>query len=222
MPKKGTFRPIITFNRKRKVEGDFYKATLNQILADTQLVLRNLKNILGTQVGYCIFDNRQISKKYDAFVRRWRDKGSPPLVYFTLDIKKCYDSIDTNLLVKIIENTPLIENMYMMVRYLRVYRNKKPLNEVKPLSYYFNMKERVHATSLKNDPIKVYEDNSAAFNIYMAKQKLITRNEIIKKLKQLCDGSIIKYKKQMWLQKLGIPQGLNVSGVLCSLYFAQL
>lgn len=24
----------------------------------------------------------------------------------------------------------------------------------------------------------------------------------------------------MWLQKLGIPQGLNVSGVLCSLYFA--
>jgi telomerase reverse transcriptase len=26
----------------------------------------------------------------------------------------------------------------------------------------------------------------------------------------------------MWLQKLGIPQGLNVSGVLCSLYFAYL
>ena len=47
MPKKGSFRPIITFNRKRKVEGDFYKATLNQILSDTQLVLRNLKNLLG-------------------------------------------------------------------------------------------------------------------------------------------------------------------------------
>lgn len=38
----------------------------------------------------------------------------------------------------------------------------------------------------------------------------------------MCDGSIISYKKQMWLQKLGIPQGLNVSGVLCSLYFAYL
>lgn len=47
MPKKGTFRPIITFNKKRKVEGESYKATLNQILSDTQLVLRNLKNILG-------------------------------------------------------------------------------------------------------------------------------------------------------------------------------
>lgn len=106
MPKKGTFRPIITFNRKRKVEGDFYKATLNQILSDTQLVLRNLKNILGTELGYCIFDNKQISKKYDEFIQKWRSKGQPKLVYFTLDIKKCYDSIDTSVLVKIIEQTP--------------------------------------------------------------------------------------------------------------------
>ena len=103
MPKKGSFRPIITFNRKRKVEGDFYKATLNQILSDTQLVLRNLKNLLGTEIGYCIFDNKQISTKYDAFVKKWRNKGCPKLVYFTLDIKKCYDSINTNELVKIIE-----------------------------------------------------------------------------------------------------------------------
>ena len=128
MPKKGTFRPIITFNRKRKVEGDFYKATLNQILADTQLVLRNLKNVLGTEVGFCIFDNKQISKKYDHFVQKWREKGSPKLVYFTLDIKKCYDSIDTNMLVRIIEETPLIENTYMLIKYMRIYRNKKPLN----------------------------------------------------------------------------------------------
>lgn len=32
--------------------------------------------------------------------------------------------------------------------------------------------------------------------------------------------SIVNYRKLSWLQKLGIPQGLNVSGVLCSLYFA--
>jgi hypothetical protein len=50
MPKKGTFRPIITFNRKLKVENDSsmkMKATLNQLLSDTQLVLRNMKHILG-------------------------------------------------------------------------------------------------------------------------------------------------------------------------------
>ena len=39
-------------------------------------------------------------------------------------------------------------------------------------------------------------------------------------LKKICEGSIVSYRKNHWLQKLGIPQGLNVSGVLCSLYFA--
>lgn len=62
-------------------------------------MLRNLKNILGTDIGYCIFDNKQISKKYDDFITRWRNKGQPKLVYFTLDIRKCYDSIDTGKLV---------------------------------------------------------------------------------------------------------------------------
>jgi len=71
LPKKGTFRPIITFNRKVGYITDYkclLKATLNQILSDTQLVLRNLKDILGQKFGYCIFDNNQIMRKYEAFV----------------------------------------------------------------------------------------------------------------------------------------------------------
>ena len=52
LPKKGSFSPIITFNRKIEFPSEFnqkvkLKANLNQILVDTQLVLRNLKNILG-------------------------------------------------------------------------------------------------------------------------------------------------------------------------------
>lgn len=50
---------------------------LNQHLADTQLVLRNLKHILGAKFGYCIFDNRQISARYDAFIARWREMNCP-------------------------------------------------------------------------------------------------------------------------------------------------
>jgi len=108
LPKKGTFRPIITFNRKVEFQSDInpnikLKATLNQYLSDTQLVLRNLKNILGDKFGYCIFDNRQIMKRYDAFVQKWRSMGCPPIKYFTLDIHKCYDSIDTSKLLRFIE-----------------------------------------------------------------------------------------------------------------------
>jgi telomerase reverse transcriptase len=56
----------------------------------------------------------------------------------------------------------------------------------------------------------------------MPKQNSISKHTIIENLHLLCSGSIINYKKQYWLQKMGIPQGLNVSGVLCSLYFGTL
>jgi len=124
------------------------KATLNQRLADTQLVLRGLKNILGQKLGYCIFDNRQISRKYDSFVENWKKMGSPPLKYFTLDIRKCYDSIDTSLLLKIIEYTPLIEDLYLIIKYNRLYRNKKALHKVNNFSSFFNFKERVTAIGI--------------------------------------------------------------------------
>jgi telomerase reverse transcriptase len=104
MPKKGTFRPIITFNRRGRInEGSKLTLNLNQILNDTQLVLRNLKNILGQKFGYCVFDNRQVAQKYDAFVQKWRSKGCPRLSFFALDIKKCYDSINPEKLLQFIK-----------------------------------------------------------------------------------------------------------------------
>ena len=133
--------------------GQRLKATLNQILSDTQLVLRNLKNILGEEIGYCIFDNRQIMKKYDTFIENWRKMDCPPLKYFTLDIKKCYDSIDTSLLLKMIEQTKLIEDLYLIFKYNRLYRNKKPLVGKGTFTSFFNYKERVTAVGLTKDPI---------------------------------------------------------------------
>jgi len=71
--------------------------------------------------------------------------------------------------------------------------------------------------------MQIKEDSKVpSINIYPAKQKIITKETILKLLKQICEGSIVSYRKNHWLQKLGIPQGLNVSGVLCSLYFAYL
>lgn len=226
LPKKGSFRPIITFNRKMDVPSESnsktrLKANLNQILVDTQLVLRNLKNVLGEKMGYCIFDNRQISRRYDAYVRKWRELGQPPLKYFTVDIRKCYDSIDTSRLLRFIEESPLIDDLYLVIKYNRLYRNKKALFGTNQFTSFFNYKERVAAIPLKDDPIQLKEEHHVpAINIFPCKQRMITKEAIIEKLRRICSGSIVNYRKVSWKQKLGIPQGLNVSGVLCSLYFA--
>ena len=186
LPKKGTFRPIITFNRKIEFTSDpihknKLRANLNQILADTQLVLRNLKNILGQKFGYCIFDNRQISKRYDAYVKKWRDSGSPPLKYFTVDIHKCYDSIDTSKLLRFIEESEHIDDLYLVIKYNRLYRNKKAiLGNSGSFTSYFNYKERTSAVPLKQDPMQLNEEHSVpAINIFPGRQRIITKEAII-------------------------------------------
>lgn len=69
--------------------------------------------------------------------------------------------------------------------------------------------------------MEIHEEHKIpAINLFPAKQRMITKEAIIGKLRRICEGSIVSYRKNYWLQKLGIPQGLNVSGVLCSLYFA--
>ena len=75
----------------------------------------------------------------------------------------------------IIKETKFIEDMYLIVRYYRLYRNKKPLTKNKALPFYFNIKERVNATSLNKDTMKIYEDSHPAINIFSTKIKIISR-----------------------------------------------
>lgn len=64
MPKQGTFRPIITYNRINKSIGKWfpildYKNSLSVKLEDAKVVLRHLKNrLFESEVGYSVFDNR--------------------------------------------------------------------------------------------------------------------------------------------------------------------
>ena len=60
LPKKNTFRPLMTFFRKSGKATDFKKLSLNKILIDTHVVLRNLKVELYEKVGFSVFDNHQI------------------------------------------------------------------------------------------------------------------------------------------------------------------
>jgi hypothetical protein len=107
--------------------------------------------------------------------------GCPPLKYFTLDIQKCYDSIDTSRLLRIIEESPLIDDLYLVIKYNRLYRNKKAVFVPgTPFTGYFNYKERQAAVPLKDDPMQLREEHSVpAINVFPCKQRLITKESII-------------------------------------------
>lgn len=101
----------MTFFRKNPLGEGGAKAkklSLNQMLFDTQKVLRRLKDRLGDTFGYSVFDNSQIFVKYNAFVSEWQKIDCPPLYFVTMDIQKCYDSIDTSLLIEFLRKTDLL------------------------------------------------------------------------------------------------------------------
>lgn len=110
LPKKDTFRPIMTFFRKpnKTPRTNQKKKTMNQILNESQVVLRTLKERLGVELGFSVFDNAQIFDRYSKFLTKWKAIGSPKLYFVTMDIKKCYDSIDTKKLLEFLMTTPLL------------------------------------------------------------------------------------------------------------------
>ncbi|EAR90406.3 telomerase reverse transcriptase (macronuclear) [Tetrahymena thermophila SB210] len=254
IPKKGSFRPIMTFLRKDKQKN--IKLNLNQILMDSQLVFRNLKDMLGQKIGYSVFDNKQISEKFAQFIEKWKNKGRPQLYYVTLDIKKCYDSIDQMKLLNFFNQSDLIQDTYFINKYLLFQRNKRPLLQIqqtnnlnsameieeekinkKPFKmdninfpYYFNLKERQIAYSLYDDDDQILQkgfkeiqsDDRPFIVINQDKPRCITKDIIHNHLKHISQYNVISFNKVKFRQKRGIPQGLNISGVLCSFYFGKL
>ena len=44
--------------------------------------------------GFAVFCYDDIMKQYEKFVMKWRQANFPKLYFCTMDIEKCYDSVD--------------------------------------------------------------------------------------------------------------------------------
>ena len=72
IPKGETFRPIMTFNRKIPNSS----LTTNKKLGISHMMLKNLKTkMFQKDFGFAVFNYDDIMKKYEVFVKRWREMG---------------------------------------------------------------------------------------------------------------------------------------------------
>ena len=53
-------------------------------------------------------------------------------------------------------------------------------------------------------------------------RKLISKKEILTHLKYICERHVVLYENKYYVQKRGIPQGLNISAIISSFYYATL
>ena len=152
----------------------------------------------------------------------------------TLDISKCYDSINANILLEWFKDSSLIDDTYLLNRYVLLQRNKRPLmsepadKKQKKVSYYMNFKERVCAIplldteALRTGYQERIKDPRPFIILNQAKSKVINKMVIEDQIRHITQHNIIQFQNHYFLQKYGIPQGLNISSVLCSFYFSKI
>lgn len=113
IPKGDTFRPIMTFNRKIPHTKNM---TTNKKLQYAHMMLKNLKSkMFKHSYGFAVFNYDDIMKKYEKFRQKWLQHGEPPLYFVTMDIEKCYDNVDAEKVVAMMQKTELLEKEYFIL-----------------------------------------------------------------------------------------------------------
>nr|AAN03860.1 telomerase reverse transcriptase [Paramecium tetraurelia] len=221
VPKPGTFRPIVTYNRKSRIS----KLSLNKKLLDIKYVLRNLRS---QQLGFSVFGNPQIFNRLEEFKKLWIKYQFPQTYFMSMDIHKCYDSIQLEFLLKFIEESNLIQSAYVINKYYLIIRNNRQSRGSKQMRELFNIFDRTCAIPINNPQalqkgyIEYIQQNKLAIIANLGIQTTVTFSEFLLSIKELCQNNIVQFEDRYFIQTLGIPQGLNISGILCSFYIANI
>lgn len=239
VPKNDSLRPIMTFYRRFRDAKTNKTTRMQHYLMQVKIVLRSVKLILSKSYGFSVFDNHQIFAKLEPFVERWKQKKKPFLYCASLDIKKCYDSVNLNKMFDFVKTESIFQQIYIINNFFKIIRNKR---------YYFGDKltEEGHELIKKKMPNLFLGKKRDTSNVIHELQSLktffkdkiilpdktvfcdsgtkfaITKQEILDKLWFVCEKVFVKFGKSYFELNRGLPQGLSVSSVLSSFYYSLL
>lgn len=188
-------------------------------------------------MGYAVFDNYQIFDKYSQFKGKWEADNKPEISYSTMDIQKCYDSVDLDRLFEMLRQENVFKNFYLISEFYKVMRNRRYAFRVKKdsgksdkfkLSSLFIFKQRNSAVPLKEakDASSIIQDEplKEGFTIFLdrPRKRLVSKEDLLESIKFVCYQVRIRFGNQVYRLKKGLPQGLSISSVLSSFYYAVL
>lgn len=237
VPKSDSVRPIMTFYKKFRDPKSTKYLKVGAYLKNAKIVLRGWRRILGENLGYAVFDNYQIFDKYANFKSRWETLMKPQIYYSTMDIQKCYDSVDLDLLFELLRKENLFKNFYLISEFYKVMRNRRYAFRMKKdhsqgdkfkMSSLFIFKQRNSAIPLKDakDINSIIQDEplKEGFTIFVdrPRKRLVSKDDLMESIKFVCYQVRIRFGNQIYRLKKGLPQGLSISSVLSSFYYAVL
>lgn len=175
------------------------------------IVCKEMKN----KIGVSLLSHSLVKKNLFSYLKSKKTR----LYIVKVDLKKCFDNISKPALIQIIDQL-LVKNGYCFREYIVLKEND--LDDKVEMKYSrgspdlllpFNCIESTELGSIFG--CKINENCIIKEN----KTKFFTRSEVFEKLRNLIENTAIFYQNSYFKSEKGIPQGCNISSMLCALYY---
>ncbi|GAA6017946.1 hypothetical protein JCM10207_002715 [Rhodosporidiobolus poonsookiae] len=225
LPKEAGVRPIVNLARRPlKIGLNGQKEVgqpINKVLQSVFDVLTFEKQRKPYLVGAHVSDPQQIFGKLKAYKERLQANsggaGLPRLYFVKVDVQACYDTIQQDKLLQIVEEV-LSETVYWIQKYSQVTPNGQ---------YAARLFKR---KACPDDDLGVFEELAQALaeelhNAVLSDQVVYTsvvRDKLMQLLREHITTNLVKVGGRLFRQKHGIPQGSVLSSLLCSLFYGDM
>ncbi|ETV92612.1 hypothetical protein H310_13066 [Aphanomyces invadans] len=205
-PKPHGVRPIV--NLSRKPHGG---VSINRTLRLVHHVLRH--ECTMATLGATVANMNDIRAKLDLFRARWAAANNPPLYFVTVDIARCFDTIRSRRLLKMLPRL-LTQDRYMVRRHYLVQSTKAGVR------YKTCTAVLVPSELTRFEQLAASAASKHSVHIDGVVYDYVHRRDLLKLVEDHLCANYVSIESDLFLQKEGIPQGSVLSSLLCNIYYA--
>jgi telomerase reverse transcriptase len=209
--------------KKAKIQDSKRSLSTNRILSDALSVLQYEHAQQDDYFGSGVDGLSYFYPRYRKFLeqRAERNLKAQPLYFASVDIERCYDSINQDHLLAMLEEYVLSEDDYIIQRYDVLYRLgsmgrvfRKQRKFVGPPDDFQQFSSSAGVLSMNHHDC-VFVDGTGC--------SVKRKDELLKQLREHLTSNLVlakgRHGDKYLLQSHGIPQGSVVSTLLCNLYY---
>ncbi|WWC92913.1 uncharacterized protein L201_007875 [Kwoniella dendrophila CBS 6074] len=238
IPKPTGFRPIVNLGKKIKPQsvlgipivgfGGKTGMTANQILTGVHKVLTFEKDRHKSLLGASLFGTNEIFTPVQALKSELLAKHTklPKLYFVKMDIKAAFDTIKQDKMIEVVSS--LLDKYqnhdYCLMLYCLLLppASKASQGAARRLFKSKAVIDGHLASSFGEHAQGIAEPLRNAVIVDLVRRKQITRESCIDLLRTHIQNNVWQVGKNLYKQKIGIPQGSKVSSLLCSFFYSSL
>ncbi|KAG2179042.1 hypothetical protein INT43_001891 [Umbelopsis isabellina] len=229
LPKGANVRPITNMKRRfqkdangSQIEQTAHKSA-NNVLANALRALTFEKEEIPELLGSSIMSFEEFYKTL-ANYKEWylsteKTNSERPNLYFAkVDIKSCFDSIEQDVLLGILDKI-LSQDEYIIKRYSTMFATTGGKIHFRHKTYAQNADDY---DSFQTQALKMSETLPNTIFVDNVLHKFEDRDELLELIRRHIKCNVVKIGSGFYRQTVGIPQGSCLSTMLCSYFYGSM